>query len=777
MTSVPSVRAIPRSDRARPPRIRGALVAAATAGALAVGGLTAPISTAAPADWGFQSPTSPPTAGVVEGWLTDLSAGRTLDRLPDQTWRTGAGPAGSTAVVDPTRRLQSFDGYGSAMTETSASLLTDLDPSTRAATMAALFSPSRGIGLSAGRVPFGASDFAVDGSYSYDDVPAGQTDPDLSAFGLGRDLDTVLPRLQEARALNPDLMLTGSPWSPPGWMKTSDSMVGGTLRPDREEVFARYLERTADAYAEAGVPLQYLTLQNEPLHGPADYPGMVMPPDQARRVAAQLLPRLGARDPRLLAYDHNWDERGYPESMLADPALGALAGIGWHCYGGDITAQTLSHNAFPDAQSHLTECSGGQWQGEDAFAQTMSSVIDGPRNFSQSVVLWNLALDPRGGPTNGGCQTCRGVVTVDGSTVRPELEYWALAHGSAFVRPGAVRIASSTEQSAGVRQVAFANPDRSQVLIAHNDSDRDRSLTVQVGTRHVTVDLPADAALTLRWADTGARRATFADQVALDLGSGTTHTPGGRRTMLVDSETLAASTRVHDGHRWWSWSLPAGQTLQPVLPGRSLDRAGWRASATASAAGEGPERMLDGDPSTRWSSGTGQSPDQSVTVDLGGRRSFDQIVLDARGSDGDAVRGYRVRIDDGRGWRTVATGPGTGARTEILLPATTASRVEVSATIGTGSWWSIHEFELRTRAGRGSAASTTAGLPRVDPVAARSWPAAALRADLGRLGDGTTVLGVLNASTQRQRLLVPMVGQWTTVTLPARSGFTLARDR
>ena len=145
-----------------------------------------------------------PVAGGVESWVTDLNTAQRLSAQPVQGWQSGGGPAGSTVVVDPTRRYQRMTGFGASMTDTSAWVLTNkLTETTRIKTMNALFSPDQGIGLSMLRQPMGASDFAVNGAYSYDDMPAGQSDPTLSSFSIAHDQGYIIPRLREALRINP----------------------------------------------------------------------------------------------------------------------------------------------------------------------------------------------------------------------------------------------------------------------------------------------------------------------------------------------------------------------------------------------------------------------------------------------------------------------------------------------------------------------------------------------------------------------------------------------
>ena len=185
--------------------------------------------------------------------------------------------------------------------------------------MRSLFSPTDGIGLSMLRQPMGASDFAVDKAYSYDDQPAGQIDPELSDFSIDHDREYILPRLREAYTINPELTFMATPWSAPGWMKTSDSLITGSLLPQYEQAYAQYFVKFIEAYREAGIPTHYVSMQNEPLYEPSDYPGMEVLPTTTGASSSRPTWRRRCSDAglqtKILAYDHNWDIPDYPEAV------------------------------------------------------------------------------------------------------------------------------------------------------------------------------------------------------------------------------------------------------------------------------------------------------------------------------------------------------------------------------------------------------------------------------------------------------------------------------
>ncbi len=475
------------------------LVAVATSAAC--GGAGGPVTPPPPDSTGSLGPS-------VAMWLTTGDATRLLTRQPELRFHTGGTPAAWALEVDTTQRYQTIVGFGAAFTDAATYLIQQkMSASQRRALLTDLFSPTEGIGLSFMRITMGSSDLSRS-HWSYDDLPAGQTDSALAHFSIARDTEAMLPVIRQARAVNPTLVLLGSPWSPPGWMKTSGSMIGGTLRPDAYAPLAGYFLRFLQAYDSAGVPVQYLTVQNEPAFVPADYPGMeLLAPERARFIGQYLGPLLQRQHPatKILDWDHNWDRTDQPLGVLADAGANPfVAGVAWHCYGGSVSAQSAIHDRYPDKEAFLTECSGGTWQ-SGGFAGALASmtgdlVIDGTRNWARGVAFWSLALDPANGPHAGGCGTCRGVVTIDPSSgaVTRNAEYYALGHASRFVRPGAVRVSSITN-AAGLRNVAFRNPDGGTVLVVLNSASVERTFEVRVGSQRFQSTLPAGAVATYLW--------------------------------------------------------------------------------------------------------------------------------------------------------------------------------------------------------------------------------------------------------------------------------------
>ncbi len=451
-------------------------------------------------------------ADEVQAWVTTADRNRLLAPEAGLSFATRA-PLANRIDIDADRRYQSIVGFGAAVTDASAWLIqTRLGDTQRSALLKELFGRADGLGLSFTRISIGASDFSRN-HYSLDDTPDGKPDPDLEHFSIEPNRADVLPVLRAALAINPELRIVASPWSPPGWMKTSGSLLHGRLLPEAQPALAAYLIRFVAAYAAEGVPIFALTLQNEPDFDPPDYPGMRLEPAERARIIGQFLgPMLAKRAaaPLILDWDHNWDKPSSPLEVLADrQAAPFIAGVAWHCYGGNVAAQTQVHEAYPDKDAYLTECSGGEWDpvfGNSLRWLTRELIIGSTRGWSRGIILWNLALDEKHGPHAGGCANCRGVVTIDSATgaITRNVEYYVLAHASRFVRPGAHRIASSTGVKS-LASVAFRNADGSMALIVLNDANRQRNFSVRSAGKSFDYSLPAGAVATFVWNQSSAR--------------------------------------------------------------------------------------------------------------------------------------------------------------------------------------------------------------------------------------------------------------------------------
>ena len=461
-----------------------------------------------------QAPTKPAQTEVTDKSGKRLAAGAEI------AWTKVAKKAAAADVtVDPTKSAQTILGFGAAFTDAACYTLSRLSDNDRANLLHTMFGQDQHA-LSMGRIPIGASDYST-AAYSYDD---GAADPELKRFSIDHDRDYILPTLRAALGANPDLFLFASPWSPPGWMKYSNSMLGGNIRPENIPTYARYLQKFVDGYAAAGVKVRAVTPQNEiDADQGGRMPACPWPEEDEERLVAELGPLLEASGTKIWTLDHNYNLWGRVLDQLSRPRLRKYVNtVAWHGYVGTPEMMLNVKQKFPDVEMHWTE-GGDDYTFPDfltnwsKWGATFSGIL---ANGPQSITTWNVALDERGRP-NIGPFNCGGLVQVHSTTKEITLTglYWALAHYARAFRRGAVIVASHDANgdlpavnSAQIGQTAAANlaapsrvfhtaaknADGSMVLVLVNPGDA-RDVSVACAGQTAKIALTADSITTLRW--------------------------------------------------------------------------------------------------------------------------------------------------------------------------------------------------------------------------------------------------------------------------------------
>lgn len=436
-------------------------------------------------------------------WLTAADQTSLFQRQTDDLRFADNANDFPTITVDSEQKYQIIEGFGFTLTGGSAMLISRLPAADRSALLRELFLPDRdGIGVSFLRLSIGASDLS-ERCFTYDDRPAGQSDPELFHFNIEAGDLEVIPLLQEILAINSEIKIIATAWSAPTWMKTNQGFCGGKLRPDCYAVYAAYLVKYLQAMRDRGITVHAITPQNEPLNQKNE-PSMIMEAsEQAEFIKNHLGPALsaaGLADVELFCWDHNCDVPEYPLEVFADTeARRYLTGSAWHLYGGDISVLSEMHQAYPEMKLYFTE----QWVGIDGqfggdlMWHVRNVLIGSISNWSRVVFEWNLASDPFCCPhTPGGEARCVGALTI-GESVARNVAYYVIAHAAKFVRPGSVRIYS--DQQASLPNVAFVTPEGYIVLIVLNDGVEARSITIQFQGKNAVATLPANAVATYVW--------------------------------------------------------------------------------------------------------------------------------------------------------------------------------------------------------------------------------------------------------------------------------------
>lgn len=470
--------------------------AAGLAGAAAAPALSAPaagsprwVSTSRAAAWSDRSTS-----------LSKLAAGPTLEAdvalLSDQTFQT-------------------IEGFGACFNELGATALARLSATDRAAVLREFFSPEGGLGLTYCRMPVGANDFSTDW-YSYNEIAG---DFAMANFSIAKDREHLLPFVKSALALQPNLKLWASPWSPPTWMKrnkhyamrpNSPGWPANNLRPDQagregedmfiqEEAYFRayalYFSKFIEAYRAEGVKISMVMPQNE-FNSVQPFPSCCWTPEGL----ARFIPYLGAEmGPAGVEIFFGTLERGDPlllEKVLQDPQAGPLIrGVGAQWAGKN--AVTPIHYLHPDLKLFQTEQECGDGKNDWRYARYTWTLMKTYFGAGASVYqYWNMALLDGGVSRWGWAQNS--LVTVDGTrqTLRYTNDYYVFKHLSHFVKPGAVRI-RALSYTGYENMLAFKNPDGSTIVVVQNDLSTDLPVKFGLDGAVYAATLPADSFNTL----------------------------------------------------------------------------------------------------------------------------------------------------------------------------------------------------------------------------------------------------------------------------------------
>ena len=419
---------------------------------------------------------------------------------PSVKWQSLAGMSGETILLDPTKAYQEVLGVGAALTEAACYMFNQLLPHVREQLFHELYHPSE-MGFGVCRTCIGSSDYSTV-AYSYDD---GDVDPELLRFSIDHERAYVLPMLRLARKMNPELYVFGAPWSPPGWMKSNGSMLGGSMRKHSLAVYADYFVKYLKAYALEGVVVDAVTPQNEvDTDQDGRMPACLWAQEhEIEFVGKHLGPALEKNQlaTKIWILDHNWNLWGRATCELEDPDVNRyVEGIAWHVYGGKDTAMSQVHESYPNKHAYVTECSPDykdpaymtNWA---TWAEQFAGMF---RNWARCVTSWNMVLDEKGWP-NIGPFSAGGVLTIDSKTheITRTGQYWALAHYARAARRGSLRF-DSQGQIEKVSHVAFAHPDGSHAAVLTNTGG-EKKIRLQLAGMAAEVVLPEASVLTLTW--------------------------------------------------------------------------------------------------------------------------------------------------------------------------------------------------------------------------------------------------------------------------------------
>jgi glucosylceramidase len=412
-------------------------------------------------------------------------------------------PSSITIEVDAQKTFQTMDGFGFALTGGSAGLIDALPIAKKKALLNELFGAGADhLGISYIRVSMGASDLDAT-VFSYCDLPKGETDPNLTKFSLSQDTLHLIPMIQAALKINPQLKIMASPWSPPVWMKSNGFSMGGHLLKQYYDSYALYFVKYIKAMKAKGIPIHSLTMQNEPEHG-GNNPSLLMDAEEQKIFLRDHLGPLLSKEQiktEIALFDHNADHPIYPISIMDDAKAKTFAtGTAFHLYLGNESALSKVHEAHPDKKLYFTE----QWTGAkgsfdgDLFWHTEHIVIGTINNWSSAVIEWNLAANAQYEPhTPGGCTECKGALTIQGDEITRNVSYYIIGHVSKFVPAGSKRIESKSSSDL-IKTSSFILPNGKKATIVLN-AGSSNNVALKNKQQTYSITLPAGSVSTIVW--------------------------------------------------------------------------------------------------------------------------------------------------------------------------------------------------------------------------------------------------------------------------------------
>ncbi len=427
-------------------------------------------------------------------------------RLSQKTGRSGATARLPDLEVGEETGLP-WLGFGGCFNELGWRALSRLSAKERALTLDKLFAPGVGLQFEFCRLPIGANDYAEDW-YSHAETPG---DFELKHFSIERDRRALIPYVNEARRRQPGLELFASPWSPPTWMKNPPVFNSGKLRDDKRhlDAYARYLLKFVQAYAEEGIPIGQLHVQNEPVSS-QKFPSCVITGEEFKRFIGN---HLGPVFAKAGCGTEIWlgtingpetDDRkywsgfnDYAFTVMEDPkAVRHVKGVSYQWAGKHAVWRTrLAYPDLPMIQSE-NECGEGAnswnyaWYIADLVHHYLAQGVDG-------YVYWNMALEPGGESTWGWKQNSLFTVDPETGSLTTNPEYHVMRHYAGFVRRGDRRLRCARPWAANT--VAFCSATTGErVVVIRNPFATERVLRIAAGSELWAVTLPGDSLATVR---------------------------------------------------------------------------------------------------------------------------------------------------------------------------------------------------------------------------------------------------------------------------------------
>jgi glucosylceramidase len=467
---------------------------------------------------GDNPPDVPPvTRGDVDVYVTSANQSMLFEHIPVKFNTKPNMAIATTITLNPSVRFQRIDGFGAAITGSTCYNLLRMSQENRTKLLTETFDTINGDGYSYIRISIGASDFSLD-EYTWWDTPG------IENFKIHEyDKRDLIPILKEIRAINPKIKILASPWSCPKWMKVKDlshlqpydHWTSGQLNPKYYQDYADYFVKFIQEMGKEGIPIESITIQNEPLNRGNSMSLYMTWQEQADFIRTALGPKFeaGGIHAKIMVFDHNYnydnvaDQKSYPLKIygIADAAK-YVDGAAFHAYGGDKSEMLNVHNAAPGKNLYFTEMSIGTWNYSfdgDLIWSMRELGIGTLNNFCRAVIVWNFLLDEKGAPNRpGGCNTCYGAVEISSSdyaTLNRKTHFYVIAHLSKVISPGATRIETNGYKTTGLFITAVENEDGTYGVVMLNENETSLKITLQDGNHSFPYTIPGKSIASCRW--------------------------------------------------------------------------------------------------------------------------------------------------------------------------------------------------------------------------------------------------------------------------------------
>ena len=394
--------------------------------------------------------------------------------------------------IYPDYTYQQFYGFGAAITESAAYCYSLLPDDKKKQFMIDMFS---NINYSLCRLTIGSCDFSLN-SYSY------AKKQDLSDFNIERDKKYVIPFIQDALKVNPNLKFLATPWSPPKFMKNTKCLVlGGKLLNKYKQTYADYFVKYLNSYKELGINIDYVTIQNETNAMPIWESCLYSAKDEVDFLVNYLYPTFQQNNisTKILVYDHTKEKlfNRAVDEFSNEEANKAAAGIAFHWYSGNHFENIrLCREHFPDKLLFHTEGCFSYDPNNCFQNQYAHDIIEDLNAGVNGYIDWNILLDSKGGPSHKR-NYCNSVVMLnsDGSDYNKSLSYYFIGHFSKFIKPGAVRVAYS-KYIGDIYVTAFKNPDGKLIVVVYNGSWNNTEFNMCIGKKRIKDCIEKDSIIT-----------------------------------------------------------------------------------------------------------------------------------------------------------------------------------------------------------------------------------------------------------------------------------------